>query len=283
MTPTQAQACLISQLAQEALPYQFQATLTFRGRLDEGLLMQTLQAIVDRHEILRSHFVRRKGTWYQVVDPRLSVDVPTVDVGAAADTAAAVGALSQDFFGQRIDIGVAPLVRWKLLRLGDDHHVLLHVEHHCSMRVVVERVPRRARGALPRGRRCRAPRGVHAPSAPGAVRRLRRVAGAIAGSALGAAQLAYWKRQLADLPPPLTLPSDRPRPRQQSFRGARVVVSLPQDLVERLRSVCREHEATLFMTMLSAFSPSCSIATPDRTTSSWAAASSTVGSRPSRI
>jgi amino acid adenylation domain-containing protein len=256
VTQTQAQACLISQLAQEALPYQFQATITFRGRLDDGLLVDSLQAIVDRHEILRSHFVRRKGTWCQVVDPHLSVDVPVVDVGSDTDTdmVAAVGALSHEFFGQRIDVDVAPLVRWKLLRLGDDHHVLLHVEHHLlhdgwSWNVFLGELVtlyRVGAGAEPQGVGILPP--LRAQFGDFAAWQ-----GQIAGSALGAAQLAYWKEQLTDLPPPLALASDRPRPRQQSFRGSRVVVTLPEDLVERLRSVCSAHDVTLFMTMLSAF------------------------------
>ena len=252
VTATQAQACLISQLAEEALPYQFQAMLTFKGHLEDGLLVRSLQAIADRHDILRSHYVRRKRTWYQVVDPHVIVNVPIVDLGSATDTAAALGRLAEDFFGQRIDIDVPPLVRWKLVRLSEDHHVLLHVEHHLlhdgwSWNVFLGELVGHYRGRS-------------APEGHGVIPR-HRVQFAdfaawqsqIAGSALGARQLAYWREQLADLPPPLALPSGRPRPSRQSFRGARVVVDVPEDLVERLRSVGSQHEVTLFMTMLSAF------------------------------
>ena len=254
VTPTQAQACLISQLAQEALPYQFQAMITFRGRLDDGLLVHSLQAIADRHDILRSHFVRRKGTWYQVVDPHMTIDVPFIDLGSAADTAVALGDLAKDFFGQRIEIDVPPLVRWKLLKLREDHHVLLHVEHHLlhdgwSWNVFLGELVAQYRAGA----------GV-TPGSAATLPPLRAQFGdfaawqaQIAGSALGAQQLAYWKEQLRDLPPPLALPSDRRRPMQQSFRGSRVVVDLPEDLVERLRSVGSHYDVTLFMTMLSAF------------------------------
>ncbi len=254
VTPTQAQACLISQLAHEALPYQFQATITFRGRLDNGLLVDSLQAIADRHDIVRSHYVRRKGTWYQVVDPHKTVNVPFVDLGSAADTAMALEDLSHDFFGQRIDIDVPPLVRWKLLRLNEDHHVLLHVEHHLlhdgwSWNVFLgELVAHYRMGA-----------GVGPERAAGLPRLQVQFADfaawqrQIAGTSLGARQLAYWREQLADPPPPLALPSDRRRPMLQSFRGSRVVVNLPEDLVERLRSVSSHYDVTLYMTMLSAF------------------------------
>jgi len=253
VTPTQAQACLISQLAQEALPYQFQATITFRGRLDHGLLVDSLQAIVDRHDILRSHFVRRKGTWYQVVDPQMAVNVPFVDLGSAADTTEALSHLSHDFFGQRIDIDAPPLVRWKLLRLSEDHHVLLHVEHHLlhdgwSWNVFLGELVAHYRAGDGMKQETPVLPPLRAQFGDFAAWQRR-----IAGSTLGARQLAYWSEQLADLPAPLALPSDRPRPMQQSFRGSRVVVDLPEDLVERLRSLGGQHDMTLFMTMLSAF------------------------------
>ncbi len=253
VTPTQAQACLISQLADEALPYQFQATITLRGRLHHGLLVESLQAIVERHDILRSHFVRRKGTWYQVVHPHMTVDVPVVDLSSAVNAVEACGDFSQNFFGQRIDIDSPPLVRWKLLRLSEEHHVLLHVEHHLlhdgwSWNVFLGELVAQYRAGVDTSSRSAGLDPPRAQFADFATWQRQ-----IAGSALGAQQLAYWKEQLALLPPPLTLPSDRRRPSQQSFRGSRVVVNLPEDLVQRLRSMSSEHDVTLFMTMLSAF------------------------------
>jgi amino acid adenylation domain-containing protein len=252
VTPTQAQACLISQLAEEALPYQFQATITFRGSLDEELLVASLQAIVDRHDILRSHFVRRKGGWYQVVDARMAVTMPIIDLRSAAVPMMGLADLSQQFFGQRIEIDVAPLVRWKLVRLAEDHHVLLHVEHHLlhdgwSWNVFLGELAAHYRvGTGPAGTEVLPQHGIQFTDFAAWQRQ-------IAGSALGERQLAYWKQQLANLPPPLDLPSDRRRPRQQSFRGGRVVVEVPDDLVERVRSVSSRYDVTLFMAMLSTF------------------------------
>ena len=66
------------------------------------------------------------------------------------------------------------------------------------------------------------------------------------------AQLAYWKRQLADLPV-TELPADRPRPAIGTFRGARQTVSLPAELVERLRTLGMAEAATPFMVLLAGF------------------------------
>src|SRR6185503_8147742 len=67
------------------------------------------------------------------------------------------------------------------------------------------------------------------------------------------AQLAYWKQQLGSHFPVLELPTDRPRPAVQTFRGARHSLVLPQNLSEELKALSRQEGGTLFMTLLAAF------------------------------
>src|SRR5438067_2355941 len=64
------------------------------------------------------------------------------------------------------------------------------------------------------------------------------------------AQLAYWRERLSGSPALLTLPTDRPRPAVQSYRGAITSLVLPAELVAGLRRLGREHGCTLFMTLL---------------------------------
>lgn len=66
------------------------------------------------------------------------------------------------------------------------------------------------------------------------------------------AQLSYWKERLADLPT-LRLPTDRPRPAVQTFRGARHALLLPQSLSESVKELGRRESVTLYMTLLAAF------------------------------
>ena len=66
-------------------------------------------------------------------------------------------------------------------------------------------------------------------------------------------QLSYWREQLKGLPPLLTLPTDRPRPGEQTFRGSTEIFALPVELSEKLQALSREQGVTLFMTLLSAF------------------------------
>jgi amino acid adenylation domain-containing protein len=66
-------------------------------------------------------------------------------------------------------------------------------------------------------------------------------------------QLAYWREQLADAPALLELPTDRPRPAVQTYRGASVPFELSLELLERLQALGRSEGATLYMVLLSAF------------------------------
>jgi amino acid adenylation domain-containing protein len=66
------------------------------------------------------------------------------------------------------------------------------------------------------------------------------------------AQLAYWKQQLADVST-LQLPTDRPRPTAQTFRGARHSVVFSPPLMQALKALSQQQEVTLFMTLLATF------------------------------
>src|SRR6185437_15194704 len=66
-------------------------------------------------------------------------------------------------------------------------------------------------------------------------------------------QLSYWREHLADLPPMLELPTDRPRPLEQTYRGSAERFSVSPEVSDRLRKLSRDNGVTLFMTLLSAF------------------------------
>jgi amino acid adenylation domain-containing protein len=251
VTMTQAQTCLISQMADEALPYQFQALLAFHGHLDVDTLIHALNAVVGRHEILRTRFVRRKDTWFQVVESDLTVPVPVVDVSAAAEPDRALHQIADELVGARIPIDELPLVRWKLVRLADEHHVLVHVEHHLvhdgwSWSIFLGELAAIYRDAAEGVEGSLVPLSHQFQDFAAWQERVR-------NGAAQTSQLAYWKERLAQPPPPLALPSDRPRPSRSTYRGSRFVVPLPDELAERLRERSTASGVTLFMAMLAAF------------------------------
>ena len=66
-------------------------------------------------------------------------------------------------------------------------------------------------------------------------------------------QISYWKEELAGAPSILELPTDKPRPAVQSFRGATEIFELPKELLERLKALGRQEQATLFMILEAGF------------------------------
>ena len=251
VTKTQAQTCLISEMAEEALPYQFQACIAFHGRLDVETLVEALNGVVARHELLRTRFVRRKGGWRQIVVPELRVPVQVVDVSTADRPSMELQRIVDELVSERIAIGTLPLVRWRIVRLADDHHVLVHVEHHLvhdgwSWSVFLRDLAADYSARIDASMRTPAPLECQ-------FRDFSKWQAGIGASEAGQAQLAYWKERLRDQGPPLLLPSDRPRPRRMSYRGSRILFTVPDDLADRLRAQSRDLGATLFMSMLTAF------------------------------
>ncbi|HEX6862051.1 MAG TPA: amino acid adenylation domain-containing protein, partial [Thermoanaerobaculia bacterium] len=149
------------------------------------------------------------------------------------------------------DLEQGPLARAVLARSGDREHVLLLTVHHIvsdgwSMGVLVREVAE-IYGALADGRPSPLPE-LPVQYADFAVWQRR---GLVEGAL--ESRLAWWRAQLQGAPTVLDLPSDRPRPPVQGFRGRREPLLLNGELVESLRSLGRREGATLYMVLLAAF------------------------------
>jgi amino acid adenylation domain-containing protein len=232
-----------------ALPiYNSPFLLRLRGRLDVDALGRAIQAVVDRHETLRTTFAVRAGTLVQVVAERAAADLSVVDVAEAeAEAERLVLAEARRPF----DLETGPLLHATLFRLGPERHELLLVAHHAVFDAWSLDVLLRELAAL---------YGVCAAGRPSPLPALPIQYGDFAhwqrqqlGSPAVERQRAHWKRRLAGAPPLLELPADRPRPARQTLRGAQEHVALPPRLVEAVEALGREQGCTLFMTMLAAF------------------------------
>jgi amino acid adenylation domain-containing protein len=149
------------------------------------------------------------------------------------------------------DLERGPLVKARLIRIGKTEHVLLVVCHQIvcdgwSMNLLLHEIAvlyrSFAAGALPRlpelGMQYR-DYAARQKSKP-------------ATSALEQ-HLAYWRERLQNSPCGAALVTDRPRPAKQSFRGARLPLTIPQQVARRLEKVGRDRRATQFMTLMAAF------------------------------
>jgi len=244
---------LLCQLNYENLAYNTQLSIRFIGQLDIEALNRSLTEIVRRHEIFRTTFSAVNDQPVQIIHPPWIVNLPVMDLTAIAqpEREAEVERLIQEECWKTFDITQLPLLRWKLLRLGAEEHVLIQVEHHLvhdgwSLSLLLREM-KTLYEAFTNGRTSPLPE-LPIQFADFAVWQREWLQGEILESLL-----AFWKKHLAGSPPLLELLTDRPRPKVQSFRGAALMFELPSELCAKLRHLSQRAGVTLFMTMLAAF------------------------------
>ncbi|MCP4660718.1 MAG: amino acid adenylation domain-containing protein, partial [bacterium] len=230
--------------------YNIPTHLLLEGRLEVVALDRALGEIVRRHEVLRTRFGIEDGEPVQWILPELELPVPVLELSG-------LGAPQRRTEARRLGLAVArrpfdlargPLLRAVLLRLGPQQHALVVTVHHIAFDGWSGGVFLGELAAL-----------YQAFSGPGAVSPLPELPVQYADFAVWQRQwlagevlerqLAYWRRQLHGLPV-LELPTDRPRPVMQSFRGAAESFRLAS---ADLNALGRKEGTTLYMTLLAIF------------------------------
>lgn len=242
----------LEQLGTLGSSYNLPMELRLQGVLDADALQESLWALAQRHESLRTHFGTEEGRPVQFLDAATDFKLQQEDLSqlSAADRQAAVANLAQAGFDQPFDLRKGPLWRGTLVRLTEHEHVLLLVWHHIiidgwSMEIFVQELAAlyrsRTAGDVPPLSALEIQYGDFAAWQKDWLRadRLNR-------------QLDYWKRQLKGVAP-LVLPADRPRPAVMGTRGAMVSFDVPAHILEPLRALCRQEGVTLFMLLLAAY------------------------------
>jgi amino acid adenylation domain-containing protein len=243
----------LDKLEPNSAAYNLPSALRVEGPLDVAALERSLDEIIRRHEVLRTTFAIHDGEPAQLVAPHVRLRLPLIDLSELAepDREAKARRLAREEAHKPFDLSRGPLLRATLLRLGEAEHLLLVTLHHIasdgwSVGVLVGEL-RALYGAFVRGEESPLEElpVQYADYAAWQREHLR-------GERLEA-QLAYWRRQLATLPPVLELPADRPRPQARGQRGASVAVELSAELTRGLKALGRREGATLYMTLLAAF------------------------------
>ncbi len=228
--------------------YHIGVPVRLRGRLNRGALARALTEIVRRHEALRTGFVVVGGEPRQVVRPPFAVEIP-LDECAGIPQPELLERIRAELEAP-FDLEQDPLVRARLLRLGDEEHVLAATLHHVisdgwSMGVFIRELTQLYE-AFVEDRPSPLP---DLPLQYGDFAVWQR--GRLGGEVLEK-QLGYWREQLRGLPT-VELPTDFPRPPVQSHRGAGLWFRVSAGTNARLKAIAREEGATLFMLLLAAW------------------------------
>jgi amino acid adenylation domain-containing protein len=250
-TSAQERLWFIEQMVDGSGVYNLPLSVRLRGGIDTDVLDRSLQDLIDRHAALRTSFVVEGGAPRQLVAPRASLELPLHDVEGRSDPEAEARQLLDDLLAEPIGLGQPPLVRAQIVRLAGDDHVLQLVFHHIVCDGWSHAVAFRELGAIYRARvRGEEPDlpdpGVQYPAYAYRERTLR-------DRPELAQELAWWREHLSGIPVALDLPTDRPRPRVPTYRGATRRSRLGDDIEAALRSFCRTEGVTVFATLLAAF------------------------------
>ncbi|MFY9573150.1 MAG: amino acid adenylation domain-containing protein [Blastocatellia bacterium] len=233
--------------------YSIPMALRLIGPLDVDALQWALDEVVRRHESLRTVFASSNGRPFQRILERGSLEIQVTELGEIAEPE--LGMRVQQIVireaRQAFNLERGPLIRVSLIRLSGQEHVLVVVMHHIisdgwSMGLLVKEV-----ASLYRSYRTGERPELEEPPVQYADYALWQREW-LQGEVLER-QLTYWRQELDGHRAVLELPSDRPRPAIQSYRGARERQEIPAEVMADLMRMTREEGATLFMLLLAAF------------------------------
>ncbi|MFG6449831.1 condensation domain-containing protein, partial [Roseateles sp. BYS180W] len=251
----QARLWFLAQLDEQSAAYHVGGALRLTGKLDRAALRGSFEALIARHESLRTVFRPVDGG---LAEQQILADAPfsfvEVDVGSVPNSIEREQAAAHEArhtHDQAFDLERGPLFRVGLIRLDDEDHLLVVVMHHIvsdgwSLKIIVDEFST-LYGALSKGLalplHVLEPLSLHYADYAAWQR-----------SWLEAGekdrQLAYWTAQLGEDAPALQLPTDHPRGADTNWRAARHVFELPPALVEALGSVSHAQNLTPFMALL---------------------------------
>jgi amino acid adenylation domain-containing protein len=233
--------------------YNISLILRLRGRLDQAALGRALDALTRRHESLRFCIHDDGGNPRAEIRQDVGTTVSSVDLASVEPSRREAEALRVLIArgSEPFDLSRGPFARFMLVRLGPEEHLLLLCMHHIASDGWSLSVAAREICAVYDAERAGKP----SPLAPLAVQYVDFAAWQHEqlSSGLFARQLSYWQRELAGAPSVLELPTDRPRPAMQSFRGQRLSLRLRREQYEALKAFSRASDVTLYMTLLAAW------------------------------
>ncbi|MGY0035001.1 non-ribosomal peptide synthetase [Pedobacter sp. NJ-S-72] len=230
--------------------YHLQTVLRLKGKLDQGALEFALNGIVNRHEVLRTVILGEDGKPYQHILPENGWKLTIIDDLIHKNSPEALRAGIKELTDAPFNLAADHMLRAYLLVLGEEEYVLLVTMHHIasdgwSMGIIVNELIEFYNASTEK-RQAELP-ALEIQYADYAVWQRELVSPQVEKF-----HLDYWKKKLNGVAT-LLLPADYPRPAVQSSKGAVSEFSFGLALSEKLQTLARSHDATLFMTLLTAF------------------------------
>ncbi|WP_127960378.1 non-ribosomal peptide synthetase, partial [Serratia microhaemolytica] len=234
--------------------YNIPTLFHLRGTLNRTALLASLNTLYARYASWRSTFVlNQQGDAELVLLPaEAGLPVTELDLSGLPDAERRLTELTEQYAQQPFDLSQGPLVRAQLLKLADQQWCLLLTQHHIisdgwSLGVICQELAQLYNGDCHGDSVALPDRTIDYPDYAAWQRQW------LSGDRLKQ-QSDYWYQQLYGAPERLTLPTDRPRPLEQSYHGSVVSLTFDASLSEQIRQVSRQQGITPFMLLLAAWS-----------------------------
>ncbi len=251
LSQAQRRLWFLSRLEPESPAFNLALGLKIEGNLDTDVLIRVIETIVERHETLKTTFAEDNGNPKIVINNPDSLDLRIIDATKLEGGAKAAYKEIREACVLPFDLERGPLIRWYLLRIEPDAHVLVYNVHHIvfdgwslgiflkELGILYDAYSHSAKPSLPE---------LEVQYVDCCVwheewlkrRNL-------------TAQMDYWTKQLAGELPLLELPTDRPRSNHPDYSGRLEFIELSEDLSEQLKTLSKQEGVTLFMIFLAAF------------------------------
>ena len=250
----QEQLCFLQKLESGLTAYNLPRVFRLAGRLDADAMEHAFRALIARHAILRTSFFEQDGVPMQRVQATVPFALERIDLsGLSAE--AQKGPLDEALrrtAGHVFDLGAAPALVARLVKLGEDRHVLAVCLHHIvsdawSNPILARDLAEAYRLALRGGGPVQLPP-LSVQYADYAVWQR----ASVQGGALER-QLEHWNRHLGPEVPALDLPTDHARPSRKTFAGTALGFDVPPALAVAVQKFCRAEKCTPFVALLAAW------------------------------
>ncbi|MEP7271143.1 MAG: SDR family NAD(P)-dependent oxidoreductase [Acidobacteriota bacterium] len=243
----------LEQLETEFPFYNLSFGFQIKGKLDIAVAERALNEIIRRHETLRTSFEVVDGLPVQRIADELKIELEKFDFRgfSGLDQEAKIKAHSAEAALYRFDLSQAPLLRASMLRTSDDEYLLGITMHHIvtdgwslgiftsEFAAIYEAFVTGASSPLPE---------LQIQYADFAVWQREWLQGEVLDR-----QLKYWREKLGGNLPIIDLPTDRPRPAVQTFKGSTEYFHCSEALLDKLNGLSRQENASLYIILLAAF------------------------------
>ena len=243
---------LLDRLEPNSAFYNVPVAVRLKGNLNVSALQKALDELVSHHEILRTNYISEKGNLIQTIKAPQSVKLQIIDLQQYEHTQQDhLQKLLKQEIHRPFDLASDMMLRGCLLQLAPQQYVLLLVMHHIasdgwSIDILWEHLTELYSAFIENKPNPLAELPIQ--YADYAVWQKASLTNEVLER-----QLKYWKRQLMSVEPVLEIPTDRPRPPVQTYRGASQSVTISKALTRSLKKLCQQEDATLYMALLAAF------------------------------